>query len=270
MPSAPAQRSPQKDDLASRPRRIRQDSLGGDLESDPWASPVAQKSLPSSNAMPGPPLNGFPEQVAKSTAASLPQRTTSAFTTHTESPPGGHSQPTGGVSGGAAGWSSYNGSSNEGFSEQQNLIGGGFGDGGSQGNPGRGDPRRSLGAGVILPHASGEVITITMLPEKEGMFMFQHRNYEVKSVRRSSTVVRRYSDFVWLLDCLQKRYPFRRLPLLPPKRLQGTFLLPSLYNRAYKNFQSMAPTWRLMPQVSLRNDGEAWFDLPMPLSSILF
>jgi sorting nexin-8 len=231
---------------------------------------VAQKSLPSSNAMPGPPLNGFPEQVAKSTAASLPQRTTSAFTTHTESPPGGHSQPTGGVSGGAAGWSSYNGSSNEGFSEQQNLIGGGFGDGGSQGNPGRGDPRRSLGAGAILPHASGEVITITMLPEKEGMFMFQHRNYEVKSVRRSSTVVRRYSDFVWLLDCLQKRYPFRRLPLLPPKRLQGTFLLPSLYNRAYKNFQSMAPTWRLMPQVSLRNDGEAWFDLPMPLSSILF
>ena len=220
--------------------------------------------------MPGPPLNGFPEQVAKSTAASLPQRTTSAFTTHTESPPGGHSQPTGGVSGGGAGWSSYNGSSNEGFSEQQNLIGGGFGDGGSQGNPGRGDPRRSLGAGAILPHASGEVITITMLPEKEGMFMFQHRNYEVKSVRRSSTVVRRYSDFVWLLDCLQKRYPFRRLPLLPPKRLQGTFLLPFLYNRAYKSFQSMAPTWRLMPQVSLRNDGEAWFDLPMPLSSTLF
>jgi sorting nexin-8 len=65
-----------------------------------------------------------------------------------------------------------------------------------------------------------------MLPEKEGMFMFQHRNYEVKSVRRSSTVVRRYSDFVWLLDCLQKRYPFRRLPLLPPKRVQGDSLLP--------------------------------------------
>ncbi|KAK3068312.1 Sorting nexin mvp1, partial [Coniosporium uncinatum] len=46
-----------------------------------------------------------------------------------------------------------------------------------------------------------------------------HRNYEVSSVRRSSKVVRRYSDFVWLLDCLHKRYPFRQLPLLPPKRV---------------------------------------------------
>ena len=49
--------------------------------------------------------------------------------------------------------------------------------------------------------------------------MFQHRNYEVASVRRNSKVIRRYSDFVWLLDCLHKRYPFRQLPLLPPKRV---------------------------------------------------
>lgn len=68
-----------------------------------------------------------------------------------------------------------------------------------------------------------EVITVTLLPEKEGLFMFQHRNYEVKSARRGSSVVRRYSDFVWLLDCLHKRYPFRQLPLLPPKRVAGTF-----------------------------------------------
>ena len=50
--------------------------------------------------------------------------------------------------------------------------------------------------------------------------MFQHRNYEVASARRASKVIRRYSDFVWLLDCLHKRYPFRQLPLLPPKRVQ--------------------------------------------------
>lgn len=68
-----------------------------------------------------------------------------------------------------------------------------------------------------------EVITVTLLPEKEGLFMFQHRNYEVKSARRGSSVVRRYSDFVWLLDCLHKRYPFRQLPLLPPKRVAGMF-----------------------------------------------
>ncbi|KAF3903481.1 hypothetical protein ABW20_dc0107769 [Dactylellina cionopaga] len=64
-----------------------------------------------------------------------------------------------------------------------------------------------------------ENVTVTALPEKEGMFMFQHRNYQVASTRRGSRVIRRYSDFVWLLECLQKRYPFRQLPLLPPKRL---------------------------------------------------
>jgi len=63
-------------------------------------------------------------------------------------------------------------------------------------------------------------VTVGLLDEKEGMFMFQHRNYEVASVRRNSKVIRRYSDFVWLLDCLHKRYPFRQLPLLPPKRVQ--------------------------------------------------
>lgn len=30
---------------------------------------------------------------------------------------------------------------------------------------------------------------------------------------------RRYSEFVFLWDCLVKRYPFRLLPALPPKRV---------------------------------------------------
>lgn len=88
-------------------------------------------------------------------------------------------------------------------------------------NPGQTNRRRSLGAGRITTSPVEEMITVTLLPEKEGIFMFQHRNYEVKSARRASTVVRRYSDFVWLLDCLHKRYPFRQLPLLPPKRISG-------------------------------------------------
>lgn len=67
-----------------------------------------------------------------------------------------------------------------------------------------------------------DVITIQMLPEKEGMFLFQHRNYEVKSARKATSVIRRYSDFVWLVDCLQKKFPFRQIPLLPPKRVAGT------------------------------------------------
>jgi len=48
-----------------------------------------------------------------------------------------------------------------------------------------------------------ESVTITVLPEKEGIFLFQHRNYQISSGRRASRVVRRYSDFVWWVDsCL--------------------------------------------------------------------
>lgn len=66
-----------------------------------------------------------------------------------------------------------------------------------------------------------ETVSVTLLPDKQGAFLFQHHNYEIKSVRRGSCVTRRYSDFAWLLDCLHKRYPFRQLPLLPPKRVSG-------------------------------------------------
>ena len=48
-----------------------------------------------------------------------------------------------------------------------------------------------------IPRGPEEVVTVTVLPEKEGMFMFQHRNYQIASARRQSRVVRRYSDFVW-------------------------------------------------------------------------
>ncbi|KAI9159042.1 Sorting nexin mvp-1 [Paramyrothecium foliicola] len=96
--------------------------------------------------------------------------------------------------------------------------------GGVAGSPGRTPgsnapisiPRTTSGRSAGGPE---ENILVTLMPEKEGMFMFQHHNYEVASQRRGSRVIRRYSDFVWLLDCLQKRYPFRSLPLLPPKRM---------------------------------------------------
>ncbi|KAM0749187.1 hypothetical protein T439DRAFT_290745 [Meredithblackwellia eburnea MCA 4105] len=41
----------------------------------------------------------------------------------------------------------------------------------------------------------------------------------VRFDKTGSNVERRYSDFVWLLECLTRRYPFRLLPLLPPKRV---------------------------------------------------
>ncbi|GJJ72379.1 sorting nexin-8 [Entomortierella parvispora] len=64
-----------------------------------------------------------------------------------------------------------------------------------------------------------DVIRITFAPEKEGIFLFKYTNYLVESKDRQTTVTRRYSDFCWLLDILGKRFPFRILPNLPPKRL---------------------------------------------------
>ncbi|KAI6353084.1 Sorting nexin mvp1 [Pyricularia grisea] len=79
---------------------------------------------------------------------------------------------------------------------------------------------RTLGPSNGQPGSTiEENVQVVLMPEKEGMFMFQHHNYEVTSPRRGSKVIRRYSDFVWLLDCLHKVYPFRVLPLLPPKRV---------------------------------------------------
>jgi sorting nexin-8 len=105
------------------------------------------------------------------------------------------------------------------------LNSGGFQDTPAGGNNGSSLPSGLSGSLGRLPGGSGneEAITITAIAEKEGLFMFQHRNYEVGSNRRANKVVRRYSDFVWLLDCLHKRFPFRQLPLLPPKRVGSKF-----------------------------------------------
>lgn len=66
-----------------------------------------------------------------------------------------------------------------------------------------------------------EVMTIV---EKEGWFL---RKYKIQTSKRpGESVNRRYNDFAWLLDVLHKRYPFRLLPNLPPKRISpdGNFL----------------------------------------------
>ncbi|KAG0341498.1 Sorting nexin mvp1 [Podila horticola] len=64
-----------------------------------------------------------------------------------------------------------------------------------------------------------DTIRITFAPEKEGIFLFKHTNYIVESKNRATTVIRRYSDFHWLLEVLFKRFPYRILPNLPPKRI---------------------------------------------------
>jgi sorting nexin-8 len=79
--------------------------------------------------------------------------------------------------------------------------------------------------------SSKSTINVQLVPEREGMFMFRHVVYILEGHIPGKTdkpfkVVRRYSDFLWLLECLVKRYPFRLLPVLPPKRLtvDGNYL----------------------------------------------
>lgn len=212
---------------SSRPRRIRQDSLNHDI--DPWAaSPISRRDDLIQVNGDGPTMNGFSAHTRSETSGAV-DKGAGGYNNQPESHHGASSngQPSDRTSGTSeSGWG-YNAAPGGGFgSQDQPVIGGGLGggferSGDDPGNPNNNSLGRSIGGGRISAPGVEESVSITMLPEKEGMFMFQHRNYEVKSVRRGSNVIRRYSDFVWLLDCLQKRYPFRLLPLLPPKRVSG-------------------------------------------------
>lgn len=64
--------------------------------------------------------------------------------------------------------------------------------------------------------------------EKEG-FLFTHINYWVHSNQRQTSVRRRYSDFYWFWETLLKRYPFRVIPNLPPKKISGSKLICKFY-----------------------------------------
>ncbi|KAI1742092.1 hypothetical protein F4680DRAFT_412853 [Xylaria scruposa] len=228
-----AAKPPQRPDTppasAARPRKPSMDNP----EDDPWNTPDVHRNH---NHATTPKTNGYTRTDPRVNGNGYSSfndaevtRTTSNFTT-TSVPSASGSQSGGSAPSTTGGWDYFGGSTNAagGFGDpSQNQItspfGGGSGGGGAQGgrepgaNPPAGHSRTvsSSRAG----NAVGENITVTLMPEKEGMFMFQHHNYEVTSVRRGSKVIRRYSDFVWLLDCLHKRYPFRALPLLPPKRV---------------------------------------------------
>ncbi|ODV94417.1 hypothetical protein PACTADRAFT_77016 [Pachysolen tannophilus NRRL Y-2460] len=81
-------------------------------------------------------------------------------------------------------------------------------------------------------------VRVKEIPEKEGL-LFKHINYlithNIKFVgnnqQRSASdsdikIVRRYSDFAWLLEVLLKKYPFRCIPELPPKKFNGNTASP--------------------------------------------
>lgn len=60
-----------------------------------------------------------------------------------------------------------------------------------------------------------------------GSFLLKHTEFSVSGTFSNSEIgcMRRYRDFVWLHDCLVALYPFRCVPLVPPKvmSLNGTF-----------------------------------------------
>lgn len=77
---------------------------------------------------------------------------------------------------------------------------------------------------------SMDPIKIKEVPEKEGI-LFKHINYYITHDLKlgmnahggTKKVTRRYSDFVWLLEYLLQKYPFRVIPGLPPKKFSGEY-----------------------------------------------
>ncbi|KAK6201615.1 Mvp1 protein [Scheffersomyces amazonensis] len=73
--------------------------------------------------------------------------------------------------------------------------------------------------------AANDLVKIKEVPEKEGL-LFKHINYIITHELKlhlngpagTKKVIRRYSDFVWLLEFLLQKYPFRVIPGLPPKK----------------------------------------------------
>ncbi|KAL6921578.1 hypothetical protein FSST1_005604 [Fusarium sambucinum] len=217
----PAQPQPQPQPKQFRPAME-------DPEDDPWGSPDMHKTHDHGPAK----SNGAQRHNTNGHAAFSQTPPTTVIDTppltHVASPPttspNRRRQPSTNSVTGPAGWGYFDGA---------NPTVGGFGESPTTAavqNPFATGPTATpnMQPPPGLPHhpSSGRVsrgaeekVIVTLMPEKEGVFMFQHHNYEISSVRRGSKVIRRYSDFVWLLDCLHKRYPFRILPLLPPKRV---------------------------------------------------
>ncbi|TIA86548.1 hypothetical protein E3P99_03647 [Wallemia hederae] len=72
---------------------------------------------------------------------------------------------------------------------------------------------------AITTQEMSDTLVVRLEGEKEG-YIFSHHNYSIeKTGSAGDAVSRRFSDFVWLHDCLLTRYPFRLVPNLPPKRI---------------------------------------------------
>lgn len=81
-----------------------------------------------------------------------------------------------------------------------------------------GAPSSISGTGLVKEWWKKQETVYVNVLGQQGFLLNRYLVYEV-STDRGSPVPRRYSEFVFLWDCLVKRYPFRLLPALPPKRV---------------------------------------------------
>ncbi|KAJ1978294.1 Sorting nexin mvp1 [Dimargaris xerosporica] len=71
---------------------------------------------------------------------------------------------------------------------------------------------------VPFSRVADDPVHITIDDVRSGT-VFKYTTYTLAWDAKGTRVVRRYSDFWWLLETLMKRYPFRMLPHLPPKAI---------------------------------------------------
>ena len=227
-PQTPSKRDEAQSQAQAQPIPAPMRPAMDDPEDDPWNSPELHKGHDHAKSNGGraghATTNGHgglhdtqstptqPSNLSQYSAAATPPQPSTATESHGGEAARAH-EP---------GWGFYGGSTpgaNNFANPHEAAVSPFAADGGAGRNPERDPIESTLRSSGRTGSGVEENVLVTLLPGKEGLFMFQHHNYEVSSQRRGSKVVRRYSDFVWLLDCLHKRYPFRVLPLLPPKRV---------------------------------------------------
>ncbi|KAJ3865164.1 hypothetical protein EV359DRAFT_39426 [Lentinula novae-zelandiae] len=83
---------------------------------------------------------------------------------------------------------------------------------------GPGAPSTVTGTGLSKDWWKNQKSVSVTIQGQQGFILNRYTVYQV-STERGSSVIRRYSEFVFLWDCLYRRYPFRLFPALPPKRI---------------------------------------------------
>ncbi|GME44226.1 hypothetical protein GTA08_BOTSDO03757 [Neofusicoccum parvum] len=205
-PTAPKTYQPATPVTQSTPT-MRKTSFG--LDADPWNSPDVHKGHNHSAIMDSPRANGSGAPTPAISNGNGFPRTTSSFTTAADQPETTGNGNTLGKdpssNGDGAGWGGFGEPTGNGFSNAG--LGEGFGAPAGDGGDGNNDPTglgRSLGGGRITNNGAEEVVTVTAIPEKEGIFLFQHRNYQLmeRLCKRNEGMAADYMRFGLALQAL--------------------------------------------------------------------